>query len=190
MDNRAKSQTKETVEALDLTNVNTVLDIGGGSAAFSKEFIKQKNSINVTVFDLPNVTPITRSYIQKEVYQGKIDTFDGDYNINELPKGFDLIFLSAIIHANSYDQNETLIKKCAESLNPGGQMVVQDYIMNEDRTEPARGAFFALNMLVGTQGGDTYTENEVKAWMKNAGLSGFLRNNMPFGADQIIGFKK
>jgi len=189
MHNRAKIQTIPSIEALDLSSVNRVLDIGGGSAAFAMEFIKQKENIKATVFDLPNVTPITKSYIEKEGFSGNIDTYKGDYTVDDIPKGYDLVFLSAIIHANSLEQNEILIKKCAESLNPEGQLVVQDYIMNEDRTEPARGAIFALNMLTGTQGGDTYTENEIKSWMNNAGLSGFKRNNMHFGADQIIGFK-
>jgi precorrin-6B methylase 2 len=190
MDNRAKVQTKPSVEVLDLTNVNKVLDVGGGSAAFSIEFVRHKESLRATVFDLPNVTPITETYIKKRGFSEKINTYNGDYTVNELPKGFDLIYLSAIIHANSFEQNKELIKKCSESLNPGGQIVVQDYIMNDDRTEPARGAIFALNMLTGTQGGDTYTENEIKSWMKDAGLSGFKRNNLHFGADQIIGFKK
>lgn len=190
MHNRAKMQTKVSIDAIDLTNVETVLDIGGGSGAFSMEFIRKKGSIEATVFDLPNVIPITQKYINKEGFSENITTYNGDYTCDNLPKGFDLIFLSAIIHANSYEENSLLINKCSESLNSGGQIVVQDYIMNDDRTEPKRGAIFALNMLLGTQGGDTYTENEIRGWMSDAGLSGFKRNNMPFGADQVIGFKK
>ena len=65
--------------------------------------------------------------------------------------------------------------------------MVQDFIMDEERVTPAHGAFFALNMLVGTESGDTYTEHEVSAWMKEAGLSGVSRQGTPFGTSHIVG---
>ncbi len=100
----------------------------------------------------------------------RIDYVAGDYTRDPLPSGYDLVFLSAIIHSNPPDENRKLIRKCAGALNPGGAVVVQDFIMDESRTEPPGGAFFALNMLVNTAAGDTYTESEVREWMKDAGL--------------------
>jgi hypothetical protein len=147
MHNRATMQTRASIEAIDLTDVETILDIGGGSAAFSMEFIRKKGSIEATVFDLPNVTPITQKYINREGFSENITTYKGDYICDNLPKGFDLIFLSAIIHANSFKENKLLINKCSESLNNGGQIVVQDYIMNDDRTEPERGSIFRLKYV-------------------------------------------
>jgi hypothetical protein len=76
-----------------------------------------------------------------------------------------------------------------ESLNPGGQLVILDHIMTEDRTSPAGGAFFALNMLVGTEKGDTYTENEIKSWMQRAGLKYIRRRDTPQGSNMMIGIK-
>ena len=72
-------------------------------------------------------------------------------------------------------------------VNPGGQLVIQDFIMSEDRLQPERGAIFALNMLTGTKAGDTFTENEIRTWMTDSGLTNIVRNNLPFGSDQIIG---
>ncbi len=81
------------------------------------------------------------------------------------------------------------MQKCAAALNPQGQVVVQDFIMDDERTSPAFGALFALNMLVGTETGDTYTEAEVKTWMEEAGLSDIARRETDFGTTLIIGKK-
>ncbi|MBU0763456.1 MAG: methyltransferase domain-containing protein, partial [Bacteroidetes bacterium] len=152
-------------------------------------FIRQKSGINATVFDLPNVVNLTEEYIRKEGFAGQITTAAGDYLKDPLPEGFDIVFLSAVIHSNSYTENEALISKCAGSLNPGGRVIVQDFVMEECRTKPAYGAIFAMNMLVATPSGDTYTEEEVKTWMKKAGLSDFMRIDQNFGTSQIIGRK-
>jgi precorrin-6B methylase 2 len=175
------------VGKLHLEKVSRVLDVGGGSGAFAMAFAKAKPGINATVFDLPNVVPLTRRYIEAEGLSARVNTAVGDYNMDPLGKGYDLVFLSAIVHSNSPAQNLQLIEKCVEALNPGGQVVVLDFIMEENRTAPAHGAVFALNMLVGTEAGDTYTESEVREWMTKTGLSGINRVDTPFGTSMLIG---
>jgi SAM-dependent methyltransferase len=176
MHRRAVKEAPELVSRLDLSGVSRVLDVGGGSGAFSMAFVRASESLRATVFDLPNVVSLTREYIEKEGLAHRIDIVAGDYNTDELPHGYDLAFLSAIIHSNSPKQNQSLFNKIFDALNPGGNIVVSDFIMNDDRTSPEFGAIFALNMLVNTPGGDTYTETEVKSWMKAAGMSRVDRN--------------
>jgi precorrin-6B methylase 2 len=149
---RASRTAPAVVAKLDLTNVSRVLDVGGGSGAFAMAFVKAKQDIKAVVFDLPNVVPLTREYIEKDGFLGKVDVVVGDYHTDELGRGYDLVFLSAVIHSNSAEQNIKLIQKCAQALNPGGQVVIQDFIMNEARTEPAMGAMFAINKVESTMG--------------------------------------
>lgn len=190
MHDRARQQAAPSIALLNLDKVRHVLDLGGGSGAFAMAFADAREGIMATVFDLPNVTPITEKYIRENGFAGRIKTLTGDYTRDDIGKGYELIFLSAIIHSNSFEVNEQLIAKCADSLNPGGQLVIQDHIMSDDRTQPLIGAIFALNMLVGTQSGDTYTSSEIKQWMTKAGLSGFVLQPAPQGVSQMIGFKK
>ncbi len=187
MHDRAAKQAPEVVAQMDLLGVSRVLDVGGGSGAFAMAFVKAKPGVTATVFDLPNVLPLTKKYVKKAKLTSKIELRRGDYMKGDLGRGFDLVFLSAIIHSNSESENRTLIKKCARALNPNGRVVVQDFIMDDDRTAPLHGAFFALNMLVGTGSGDTYTDSEVRSWMENAGLSKVVRKETAFGVTQIIG---
>lgn len=186
---RAKQQAPVIISKLDLNSVSKILDVGGGPGTFSFAFVKAKEGLKAIVFDLPNVIPLTQKYIAQEGFTDKVDTVTGDYLKNDLGSGYDLVFLSAVIHSNSPGENKLLFSKCQEALNKNGQLVVLDYVMNEDRTEPAMGAMFSLNMLVGTKSGDTFTESEIKSWMEETGFSFVNRKSTEFGTDLMIGRK-
>lgn len=188
MHNRAIGEAPDLVNRIDLTGVKKILDVGGGSGAFSMAFANAKSDILSTVFDLPNVVPLTTQYIKKAGLAERINTVAGDYNTDELPSGYDLVFLSAIIHSNSPDQNIALFRRISNALNPGGRIVISDFIMDEDRTHPAFGALFALNMLVNTASGDTYTQSEIVEWIELAGMV-FVERKETRSTGIIIGSK-
>ncbi len=189
MHDRAKKQAPRQLEGIDLSGVQSILDVGGGSGAFSMEFIHRKPEIEATVFDLPHVVPITREFIHKEGYSDKINTCAGDYTLDELPAGFDLVFLSAVLHSNSLEDNSNLIKKCFSALHQNGKIVIQDWIMNDDRTQPASGAIFSINMLVGTEAGDCYTDQEVTEMLHAAGFKNISRVEFESGLSQVTAQK-
>ena len=184
---RAAATAPDLARLIDLDGVGRVLDVGGGSGVYSMAFARTRDGVSATVFDLPNVVPLTRQYVAREGLGDRIDTAVGDYTTDPLPGGYDLVFLSAIIHSNSPGQNAALIGKCAAALNPGGRVAVVDFIMDDDRAAPAHGTLFALNMLVATEAGDTYTQREVGAWMTSAGLDDIVHRDTPFGTGLVIG---
>jgi ubiquinone/menaquinone biosynthesis C-methylase UbiE len=175
MHERASLQAKDVINKLPLQNIHHMLDIGGGSGVYAMEFVKKNPGNKATVFDLPEVIAITKKYVEKEGLTEYFSYSEGDYHSVEFGKGYDLAFLSAIIHINSPDENKHLLKKCYESLNPNGIIAIQDHLMNTDRTQPYAGALFAINMLVGTERGDTYTEDEIRSWLINAGFTDITR---------------
>jgi len=189
MHDRAKKQAPQQLANIDLSEIKSTLDIGGGSGAYSMEFVSKKPEIKATVFDLPNVVPITKIFLDKEGFSDKIKTHAGDYTKDDLPKGFDLAFLSAIIHSNSLEINQKLIKKCFDTLNKNGEIVIQDWIMNNDRTKPTSGAIFAINMLVGTEAGDCFTEQEVTEMLNEAGFKNISRTEFETGLSQMVAQK-
>jgi cyclopropane fatty-acyl-phospholipid synthase-like methyltransferase len=189
MHDRAKKQAPQQLANIDLSEIKSILDIGGGSGAYSMEFVTKKPEVETTVFDLPNVVPITKKFLDKEGFSDQIKTCAGDYTTDELPKGFDLVFLSAIIHSNSLEINRDLIKKCFNSLNKNGKIVIQDWIMNDDRTQPVSGAIFAINMLVGTEAGDCFTEQEVIEMLNTSGFKNVSRIEFETGLSQMIAQK-
>ena len=187
---RAVKEAKIIAMMLDLAEIRSMLDVGGGSGAFSMAFVQLNPNITATVFDLPNILPITKKYVDEENMNGRVNLLGGNMLEDDFNGTYDLIFLSAIVHMHSYNDNKKLIKKCYDSLNTNGQLIIKDWIMNEDRTEPASGAFFALNMLVGTAHGDTYTENEMIEWLNSAGIKNITRKDTSFGSSLLIGKKE
>jgi SAM-dependent methyltransferase len=184
---RARQHAPAVVASLDLTGVSRVLDVGGGSGAYATEFARAKPALSAVVFDLPNMLPLTAGYLAHAGLGDRVALVAGDYDRDDLGSGFDLILLSAIIHSNSPQANRELVRRSAAALNPSGQLVVQDFIVDEGRTGPPFGVLFALNMLVGTPGGDTYTESEVRRWMSEAGLSSVTRKDTGFGTSLLVG---
>ena len=189
MHDRAKKQAPQQLANIDLSEIKTIIDIGGGSGAYSMEFVSKNPEIEATVFDLPNVIPITKIFLEKEGFSDIIKTHAGDYTADKLPKGFDFAFLSAIIHSNSLEVNQNLVKKCFDSLNKNGKIVIQDWIMNNDRTQPVSGAIFAINMLVETESGDCFTGQEITEMLNAAGFKNISRTEFDSGLSQIVAQK-
>lgn len=186
---RGVKQAKILAMMFDLSNIKNILDVGGGSAAFSMELVKRNPTINAVVLDLPHVIPLTKKYVEQEGLLDKFNFIEGDYLTKDFKNGYDLILLSAIVHINSYEQNKMLIKKCVDALNKNGMVIINDFVMNDNRIQPYHGALFSINMLVGTVSGDTYTEGEMKEWFESAGISKIERRNTSFGSDLMIGIK-
>ncbi len=160
----------EIVKAVRPGKAKALLDVGGGSGSYTITFLKTVSGMRATIFDLPDVIPMARDRISDERLLDRVDLVSGDYHKDELPSGHDLAFLSAIIHQNSHEQNVKLYRKVFEALDPGGRIIIRDYVLNSDRTEPASGALFAVNMLVNTDGGNSYTLDEIRGGLAEAGF--------------------
>jgi SAM-dependent methyltransferase len=187
MHGRARQHAPGVIASLDLAGASRMLDVGGGSGAYAMEFVRGRPGATAVILDLPAVLPLTASYLAEANLSERVALVAGDYNHDPLGAGFDLVFLSAIVHSNSPGENRELIRKAAGALAPSGRLVVQEFIVDEDRTGPPFAALFALNMLVGTAAGDTYTESEVRQWMTEAGLSGIERKDTHFGTTLLVG---
>ncbi len=187
----AQTRAESVLRVLDLSGVRRILDVGGGSGAYTIAFVQAiGEAASGTVFDLPGVLPLTRRYIAEAGLERRVETLAGDFLEDPFPGGYDLVFLSAIVHINSDAENRALVRKAAEALNPGGRVVVRDFFVAEDRSGPPRATLFALNMLVNTESGDTYTESEMRAWFEAAGLTDVVRLEDEPASGLLVGRRK
>ena len=186
---RAQKNAIELISLLDLSKVFKIIDIGGGSGAYSIEFARAKPGLKSVVFDLPHVVEIAQEYIEKERLTRKITTLAGNYLTDDIGSGYDLAFVSAIVHINSLEENFDLFEKIYDSLNRGAKVVVQDFVVNIERTEPQKSSTFALNMFLNTEKGNVYTQTEIIMMLKNAMFSDVKAHPTPFGTTIFIGRK-
>ena len=159
------------VVAINPGAAKNLLDIGGASGSYTQAFLEVSPEMRATLFDLPPVIKIAQKRLAATVFHDRITYIAGDFYVDELPTGYDLVLLSAIIHQNNPEQNIELFNKIHRSLLPGGRLVIRDHVMSPDNTQPTTGAIFAVNMLVGTLGGSTYSLKEIHEGLKTAGFS-------------------
>ena len=159
------------VNAIDFTGVTKVLDLGGGSGAYSIAIARAHPDAHCTVFDLPAVLPLARSHVTAAGLGDRIHFAPGDLHTDSYGSGFDLVFISAICHMLGPEENKAMLRKVSESLRPGGRVVIQDYILNDDGTGYPRATLFSLNMLVGTKNGSSHSGREYIDWLKQTGFA-------------------
>ncbi len=181
---------KEIAAALDLSSYRKLLDIGGASGTYTIAFLEKNPEMRSVIFDLKQVLPMAEAPLAEAGILDRVELTGGDFYVDELPKGCDLALLSAIIHQNSPEQNRDLYRKIHRAILPGGMLMIRDHIMDESRTWPPAGAIFALNMLVGTDGGDTYTFREVQEGLESAGFTGIRQIRQGEKMDCIVTARK
>ncbi|MBN1546661.1 MAG: hypothetical protein JW902_08390 [Syntrophaceae bacterium] len=166
----AKKRAKDIIACVKPDEIKNLLDVGGASGTYTIAFLQAAADMKATLFDQPEVMDMARDRLAKEGVLDRVNLMPGDFYRDELPSGHELAFLSAIIHQNSPTQNLDLYRKVFRALVSGGRIVIRDHIMTEDRTQPKEGAIFAVNMLVATQGGGTYTYDEIRNDLEQAGF--------------------
>ncbi len=163
---------EEIADSIDLKSFKRMLDIGGASGTYIVAFLKRAPNMTATLFDLPEVVEMARNRLTESGFIDRVQLVPGDYTTDELPKGHDLVLLSAIIHSNDREVNGRLYSKIYAALAPGGTILIRDYFLDSSRTIPPDGAIFAVNMLAATTGGTAYTFEEVREDLARAGFKG------------------
>jgi len=187
---RAREDAGSIARMIDFTGVRKMLDLGGGPGTYAIEFARRNAGLEAVVFDRVDVVPIAQGIVAEAGIEGQVETMAGNFLKDDIGSGYDLVLVSAIIHSYGPRQNRLILGKVYEALNPGGQVVIRDFIMDERKTEPASGALFAINMLVNTDEGATWSEGEVREWLEGCGFGDITRKDDGSGSPLIIATKR
>jgi len=147
-----------------------VLDVAAGSAVWSIPFAEADRKTRVTAQDFPGVLEHTRKFAEASGVAEQFEYLPG--NLREVDFGqekFDLALLGNIVHSEGEASSKALFRRLHAALRPGGRLVIIDLLPAEDRSGPPPAIFFALNMLVNTETGDTFTLSEYRAWLTESG---------------------
>lgn len=178
------------VARLEPLRFSRLLDIGGASGTWTIAFLLAAPDATAVLFDLPEVVPLARERLTAAHLIDRVTLISGDYHLDDLPGGADLAWLSAVTHQNSREQNIALYARIHAALTAGGALLIRDVVMDVSRTRPPMGALFAVNMLVGTEAGNTYTFHEYRDDLTRAGFGEIELFHQDEGMDSLIRARK
>lgn len=168
---------------LDLTNRKRLLDVGGGPGTYSIAMCQRFPNLKATIWDVPETIVIARQVIEQFSMNDRIRVQEGDWNQDEFGTGYDCLFMSNILHGPT-SQAEVRLGQAARALEPGGLLIVQDFLLNNDKSGPLPAALF--NLMVGA-----YTVNEVTAVIRSAGFVdvSLIASNEQRGSGIVTGIR-
>jgi len=178
MFNVAMGLAPHAVKEIDLTGRKFLLDMGGGPGTWAIHFCLANPDLRATVFDLPDTKPFAERTIARFGLNDRIIFYEGDYLKEEVEEGYDVVWLSQILHGEGPDTCRNIIRKAVSALVHGGLILVHDFILDNDMAGPLQPALFSLNMLTGTEQGRSYSEQQIMDMMREAGAEDLSR--LPF----------
>ena len=146
-----------------------LLDLGGGSGAFSIEAVKRYPGLSAVVFDLPQVVAVTEQIIQETGLTSRITCAGGDLRIDPWPAGADLILLSYIVSCYEPQTLRALLARTQAYLPSGGRLLIHDFALSADRSGPHNAALFLFGQLSVSAQTQAYIVDELGAAMQEAG---------------------
>jgi ubiquinone/menaquinone biosynthesis C-methylase UbiE len=186
MFNIAMNLAPRLVNTIDISGRRHLLDLGGGPGTYAIHFCLNNPRLSATVYDLPTTRPYALKTIEKFGLTERIDFVSGDYLKENIPGVYDIVWLSQILHAEGADDCQKIIQKAASVLDPGGVLMVHEFVLDNTMDGPLQPALFSLNMLLGTANGRSYSEGEIMEMLARAGAKEIKRIPSQFPSESGI----
>lgn len=167
-----------------------VVDVGCGSGVWSIAIAEADREARVTAQDFPAMLEVTRRYLERHGLLDRYDFLPGD--LKEVDFGenrYDLALLGNIVHSEGERSSRALFRRLYRALRPGGRIAIIDMIPNDERTGPPFPIIFAVNMLVNTEEGGTFTLSEYTEWLAGAGYARVETADIGLHSPLIIGIR-
>lgn len=172
MHHRGVGQAYLLADTVDLKGRRQILDIAGGPGTFTIFLCKKTPGLKGIVFDLPQTLKITREIIKMFYAEDQVSTMEGDYLKDGFGSGHDAVLLSSMMNQESPEINKRTFKKAFDSMVKGGILILQEQMLNSDKTGPALSALIGVNQLIHTPAGAAYSDKEITGWLEEAGFRG------------------
>ncbi|HEY3935949.1 MAG TPA: methyltransferase [Bryobacteraceae bacterium] len=184
--------TQTAAKALDLASTQgpiSLLDIGAGAGVWGIGLAQHSPHISVTAVDWPAVLDVTKCMAARFGMPQRFSYIEGNFQSVDFGRDHNLVTVGHILHGEGAEGSRALLKKAFDALAPGGRIVISEFLVNDDRTGPPAGLIFAVNMLVHTNAGDTFSFEEISGWLKEAGFANARRIDPPGPVSIILAAK-
>jgi ubiquinone/menaquinone biosynthesis C-methylase UbiE len=152
-----------------LLESGVLLDVGGGTGIYSIALLQKNPNLRAVILDRPEVIRIAKEFAESYAVSDRMTFLEGDMFTAPFPSS-DFILLSNILHDWDVGDCETLIRKCAGSLRPGGRLLIHDVLLNDALDGPLAVACYSAQLFTLTEG-RAYSAAEYRAWLRAAGLA-------------------
>lgn len=185
--NYASAQT--LAKHLALSGPAQVLDLAAGSGVWGIALAQGSENVRVTAVDWPDVIPITRKTAAHFGLAERFSFIEGDLETVDFGTNYTVATLGHILHSEGEDRSRALLRKTFQALKPGGTIAIAEFLVNSDRRGPVNGLLFAVNMLVNTDRGNTYSFDEISQWLREAGFTSARTLDAPGPSPLILASK-
>jgi ubiquinone/menaquinone biosynthesis C-methylase UbiE len=167
----ASAQTlARALAVLQVTAPMSVLDLAAGSGVWSVALAQQSPQIRVTAVDWPGVIAITQKVTARHRLADRYTFVAGDLHDVDFGQGHAIATLGHILHSEGEERSRRLLKKTFEALAPGGTIAIAEILVDAERRAAVPALIFAVNMLVNSDHGDTFSFEEIRGWLQDAGF--------------------
>jgi len=165
-------------KTLPLAGRRHLLDLGGGPGTYAIHFCLENPGLKATVFDLPTTRPFAEKTIERFGLSDRTFFMEGNYLEDDISGTYDAVWLSHIIHGEGPENCRAILEKAVAETEPGGLIMIHEFILNNAMNAPLFPALFSLNMLCGTASGQSYSEEQLMEMLKEVGVGEIQR--VPF----------
>jgi ubiquinone/menaquinone biosynthesis C-methylase UbiE len=165
------------------------LDLAAGSGIWGIALAQKSPGLRVTAVDWAGMIPTTKRITQKFDVGDRFNYVEGDILEANFGSGYDIATLGHILHSEGEDRSRQLLAKTFRALKSGGTIAIAEWLVNDHRTKPLPSLMFAVQMLVNTEKGDTFSFNEIKNWLEEAGFKKVRKVEAPGPSPLILATK-
>jgi SAM-dependent methyltransferase len=181
---------QELARRLDLTEVRSVIDIGGGSGGLAAALCALEPERRATLLELPRNARLASALLQATPGGERVTILAGDILAGPPPGSYDLAVLRALVQVLGPDEAGLAIRHAAAAVRPGGTVVIiGGGILDDDRRGPPSAVLLDLTLMNLYPAGAAYTEAEHAAWLAGAGCQDLRRIVLPTGSSIIVAEK-
>ncbi|MDX9787343.1 MAG: methyltransferase [Desulfobacterales bacterium] len=176
---RALWMGRALIPLMNLKDRKRLLDVGGGPGTFSVLLAQTYPNLDCTVLDLPDIVKIAEELIELQRMSRRVHTLPGDYHTSAFPGNNDVVNILGVLHQESPESIQQILKKAHDALIPGGLIHVLDVMTDATHTSPKFSALFAVNMALTTDNGWVFSDLELKKWLTDAGFVQIAVQTLP-----------
>ncbi|HJL60692.1 MAG TPA: methyltransferase [Pseudomonadales bacterium] len=158
------------VRQVDLSSRNKIMDLGGGSGAYSIVAAQAHPNLSAVVFDLPPVVEVTKDFITSNGVEDRVSTQAGDFTKDPFPQNCDVAIMASNLPQYNREIITDVVKKTFDVLLPGGEMHLIGEMLDDDRTGPLDAAIWGLYEVMSNSTGVTHSRSDCVSYFEQAGF--------------------